>query len=82
MNAKQNLILLLASLTTEIGLSEPSLVEKKAAENAAIKKKKEWESWNATIFGLRSATAVQDMHLNQPFPTGSRVEIEPAAGVR
>ena len=42
---KPNFILLLACLATQIALAEPSLAEKNAAENAAIKK--EWESWNA-----------------------------------
>ncbi len=45
MNIKRNLLLLLACLATHIALGEPSLAEKNAAENAAIKK--EWESWNA-----------------------------------
>ena len=45
MNMKRNLILLLVCLATQIALGEPSLAEKNAAENAAIKK--EWESWNA-----------------------------------
>jgi metallo-beta-lactamase class B len=45
MQMKQNLILLLACLAAQIALAEPSLAEKNAAENAAIKK--EWESWNA-----------------------------------
>ena len=45
MNMKRNLILLLACLATQLALGEPSLAEKNAAENAAIKK--EWESWNA-----------------------------------
>lgn len=40
-----NLILLLTCLAIQIALGEPSLAEKNAAENAAIKK--EWESWNA-----------------------------------
>jgi metallo-beta-lactamase class B len=44
MSVKRNLILLLACLATQIALSEPSLAEKNAAENAAIKK--EWESCN------------------------------------
>lgn len=35
---KQSLILLLACLATQIALGEPSLAEKNAAENAAIKK--------------------------------------------
>lgn len=42
---KQTLILLFACLANQIALAEPSLAEKNAAENAAIKK--EWESWNA-----------------------------------
>ena len=42
---KRNLIVLLACLVTQIAMGEPSLAEKNAAENAAIKK--EWESWNA-----------------------------------
>ena len=41
---KQNLIVLLACLAIQIALGAPSLAEKNAAENAAIKK--EWESWN------------------------------------
>src|SRR5688572_1142345 len=45
MNMKPNLIALLTCLATQIALAEPSLAEKNAAENAAIKK--EWESWNA-----------------------------------
>ena len=48
---KQNLILLLACLATRIALAEPSLAEKNAAENAAIKK--EWESWNAPFRPFR-----------------------------
>jgi len=42
MNMKRNLILLLACIATQIALAEPSLAEKNAVENAAIKK--EWES--------------------------------------
>lgn len=42
---KQNLILLLACLAAQTALAEPSLAEKNAAENAAIKK--ESEPWNA-----------------------------------
>ena len=42
---KRNLTVLFACLATRIALGEPSLAEKNAAENAAIKK--EWESWNA-----------------------------------
>ena len=45
MNLKRMLILLLACLAAQTALAEPSLAEKNAAENAAIKK--EWESWNA-----------------------------------
>jgi len=48
---KRNLILLLAGLATQIALAEPSLVEKNAAENGAIKKK--WESWNAPFQPFR-----------------------------
>ena len=48
---KQNLILLLACLATQIALAEPSLAEKNAAENAATKK--EWESWNAPFQPFR-----------------------------
>jgi len=44
MSIKRLLLLLLACLATQIALSEPSLAERNAAENAAIKK--EWESWN------------------------------------
>ena len=44
MNVKRILILLLAWFATQIALDEPSLAEKNAAENAAIKKG--WESWN------------------------------------
>lgn len=51
MNMKQNLILLLACLATQLVLGEPSLAEKNAAENAAIKK--EWESWNAPLQPFR-----------------------------
>ena len=51
MNLKQNFILLLACLATQITLGEPSLAEKNAAENAAIKK--EWESWNAPFQPFR-----------------------------
>lgn len=42
---KRNLLLLFACLATQIAMGEPSLAEKNAAENVAIKK--EWESWNA-----------------------------------
>ena len=42
---KRNLIVLFACLATQIAMGEPSLAEKNAAENAAIKK--EWKSWNA-----------------------------------
>ncbi len=48
---KQDLILLLVCLVTQIALGEPSLAEKNAAENAAIKK--EWESWNAPFQPFR-----------------------------
>lgn len=51
MNVKQNLILLLVGLATQVALAEPSLAEKNAAENAAIKK--EWESWNAPFKPFR-----------------------------
>ena len=51
MNMKQNLIVLLACLATQVALGEPSLAEKDAAENAAIKK--EWESWNAPFRPFR-----------------------------
>jgi hypothetical protein len=42
---------LLACLAPQIALGEPSLAEKNAAENAAIKK--EWESWNAPFPSFR-----------------------------
>jgi len=48
---KRNLIVLLACLATQIALGEPSLAEKNAAENVAIKK--EWESWNAPFQPFR-----------------------------
>ena len=48
---KRNLNLLLGCLATQIALAEPSLAEKNAAENAAIKK--EWESWNAPFKPFR-----------------------------
>ncbi|NOS69336.1 MAG: hypothetical protein HOP33_05325 [Verrucomicrobia bacterium] len=48
MNVKRNLVVLLACLATQIALGQPSLAEKNAAENAAIKK--EWESWNAPFW--------------------------------
>ena len=48
---KQSLILFLFCLATQIALGEPSLAEKNAAENAAIKK--EWESWNAPFKPFR-----------------------------
>lgn len=51
MNTKRNLILLLACLATQITLAEPSLAEKNAAENVAIKR--EWESWNAPLKPFR-----------------------------
>ena len=51
MNMKRNLIVLLACLATQIALGEPSLAEKNAAENAAIKK--DWESWNAPFQPFR-----------------------------
>ena len=44
-------LILLACLATHIALAEPSLAEKNAAENAAIKK--EWESWNAPFKPFR-----------------------------
>src|SRR5690606_15259767 len=47
---KQNLIVLLACIA-QIALAEPSLAEKNAAENAAIRK--EWESWNAPVKPFR-----------------------------
>ena len=40
-----NLFCLLACIAAQIALGEPSLAEKNAAENMAIRK--EWESWNA-----------------------------------
>lgn len=45
------LIVLLACLSTQITLAEPSLAEKNAVENAAIKK--EWESCNAPFKPFR-----------------------------
>ena len=51
MNVKQNLIVLLACLATQIALGQLSLTEKNAAENAAIKK--EWESWNTPFRPFR-----------------------------
>ena len=51
MKLKLNLILLLAFLATQIAMGEPSLAEKNAAENAAIKK--EWESWNGPFKPFR-----------------------------
>ena len=51
MNMKRNLILLLTCIATQIAMGEPSLAEKNAAENAAIKK--EWESWNAPFKPFR-----------------------------
>ena len=51
MNLKRMLILLLACLAAQTALAEPSLAEKNAAENAAIKK--EWESWNAPFKPFR-----------------------------
>jgi len=48
---KRNLVVLFACLTTQIAMGEPSLAEKNAAENAAIKK--EWESWNAPFQPFR-----------------------------
>ena len=51
MNQKRTLIVLLACLATQIAIGEPSLAEKDAAENAAIKKK--WESWNAPFKPFR-----------------------------
>ncbi len=45
------LMTLLASIATQIALGDPSLAEKNAAENAAIKK--EWESWNAPFQPFR-----------------------------
>ena len=48
---KPNIILFLTCLATHIALGEPSLAEKNAAENAAIKK--EWESWNAPFQPFR-----------------------------
>jgi hypothetical protein len=50
MNLKRNLILLLGCLATQIALGEPSLAEKNAAENAAIKKD---ERCGARLYGLR-----------------------------
>ena len=51
MNTKQILIVLLACLATHIVQVKPSLTEKNAAENVAIKK--EWESWNAPFKPFR-----------------------------
>lgn len=45
------MILLLACLVTQIALGVPSLADKNAAENAAIKK--EWESCNAPFQSFR-----------------------------
>ena len=50
MSVKRNLIVLLASLATQIALAESSLAERNAAENAAIKE--EWESWNERILDI------------------------------
>ena len=48
---KPHIILFLACLATQIALGEPSLAEKNAAENVAIKK--EWQSWNAPFNPFR-----------------------------
>ena len=44
-------IILIACFAARITFAEPSLAEKNAAENAAIKK--EWESWNAPFQPFR-----------------------------
>lgn len=51
MRPNQNLFVLLACLATQIAMGEPSLAEKNAAENAAIKKER--ESWNAPFQPFR-----------------------------
>jgi hypothetical protein len=54
LSMKRDLIVLLTCLATQIALGKPSLAEKNAAENAALKK--EWESWNAEPFWLAVAS--------------------------
>lgn len=66
MNVKRIVILLLACLATQIALCEPSLAEKNAAENVAIKK--EWESWNAPSFW--TAVASEARHRFRTHSTG------------
>ena len=63
---KQNLILLLACLATQVAMGEPSLAETNAAENAAIKK--ECESWNAQPFW--TAVASEARHRFRTHSTG------------
>lgn len=48
---KKNFIVLLTCFATQAAMGEPSLAEKNAAENVAIKK--EWESWNAPFQPFR-----------------------------
>ena len=63
---KPHIILFLACLATQIALGEPSLAEKNAAENAAIKK--EWESRNAQPFW--TAVASKARHRFRTHRTG------------
>ena len=67
LNLKQNLIVLLACLATQIALGEPSLAEKNAAENAAIKK--EWESWNASLWTAVASEARHRFRTHRTRPT-------------
>jgi hypothetical protein len=53
------LILLPARLAAQPALAEPSLAEKNATENAAIKK--EWESWNAPFQACRLLGNIHDV---------------------
>ena len=72
---KRDLILLLACLVTQIALSEPSLAEKNAAENAAIKK--EWESWNAPFKPFRLIGNIHYVGASGFSPVRGGIFVEP-----
>jgi len=66
----QYLIVVFACLETQIALGEPTLAEKHAAENAAIKK--ESESWNAPVFSpIWGGIFVEPIGENFQAPSGA-----------
>lgn len=73
---KHNFILLFACFVTPTALAEPSLAEKNAAENAAIKK--EWESWNAPFKPFRLIGNIHYVGTSGFSPARCGIFVEPA----